>query len=93
MDNHKQVVKFCGVCGNERVYNDYHRLYNPCKTYVARNSARYHSANRDKIIARSKSNQENTRNVRKSHTQQIKDLNKKVEEITRAMELIFSKIE
>ena len=40
MDERNQVDKLCGVCGNERVYNDYHRLHNPCEIYVPKNSAR-----------------------------------------------------
>ena len=65
MDNHNQVIKLCGIRGNKRVYNDYHRLYNPCKICVAKNSARNYQANRDKIIARSKLYQENTKHVKK----------------------------
>ena len=36
MDNHNEVTKLCGICGNARVCNDYHRFYNPCKTCVAK---------------------------------------------------------
>ena len=72
------------------MYNEYHRLYNRCKTCVAKNSARYYQANRDKIIARSKLHQENTKYVRKSHTQQIEELNKRVV-LTRAMETFILK--
>ena len=50
MDNHKQVVKLCGVCGNESAYNDYHIICNPCKVCVAKSSARYYQANRDKKL-------------------------------------------
>ena len=73
------------------MYNDYHRIYNPCRKCVAENSAGYHQANSDKIIARSKFYQENTKYFKKSHTQQIEDLNNRVEELTRAMEMLISK--
>ena len=46
---------------------------------------------RDKIIARPKLYQENTKNVRKSHSQQIEELNNKVEELTRTREMLISK--
>ena len=36
-DNYNQVIKLCGIYGNKRAYSDYHRLYNPCKTCVAKN--------------------------------------------------------
>ena len=61
MDERNQVAKLCGVCGSERVYNDYHRLYNHCEIYVAEKSARNYQANRDKTIARSKLNLKNTK--------------------------------
>ena len=43
----------------------------------------YYDQNRDVLLAKSKINQQN----RKSHTRQIKDLNEKVEELTRAMQM------
>ena len=41
------------------------------------------------LLAKSKINQQN----RKSHTQEIKDPNNKVEELTQAMEILILKIE
>ena len=49
----------------------------------------YYEKNRDVLLAKTKTNQQN----RKSHTQQIKDLNIKKEELTQAMETLISKIE
>ena len=49
----------------------------------------YYEKNRDMLLAKSKMYQQN----RKSHTQQIKDLNNKVEELTQALELLILKIE
>ena len=49
----------------------------------------YYEKNRDVLLARSKINQQK----RKSHTQQIKDLNNKIEDLTQAMETLISKIE
>ena len=91
MDIHNQVNKLCGLCGNKRLYSDYHRLYNPCNICIAKISARYYQANTDRIIARPEINQENTKFLRKSHTQQIEERNNKVEELTRAMEKLFLK--
>ena len=54
MDNHNQVIKLCGFCGNKRIYSNYHRMYNHCQMCVAKNSTRYYQTNRDKIIATSK---------------------------------------
>ena len=41
--------------------------------------------NRDVLLAKSKINQQN----RKCHSQQIKDLNNKIEELTKAMETLI----
>ena len=49
----------------------------------------YYENNRDALLAKSKINQQN----RKSHTQQIKDLNNKVENLTQTMEILILEIE
>ena len=71
MDNHSHVLRHCGICGNERVYKDYHNLYSPCKICVAKNSARHYQAKKDKRLARSTFYRENTKYVRKTQTQPI----------------------
>ena len=45
----------------------------------------YYEKNRDMLLAKSEANQQN----RKSLTQQIKDFNNKVEELTQAFETLF----
>ena len=49
----------------------------------------YYEKNRDVLLTKSKINQQN----RKSHTQQIQNLNNKVEELTRTVEMLILKIE
>ena len=73
------------------MYNEDHRLYNPCKICVAINSTRHYQANRDKIFARSKLYQGITKSVKKHHPQQIQELTNKVEELTRTMEMLILK--
>ena len=53
MDNHNQVVKICGICGNKQVYSEYHRLFNQREACVAKNSAPDFQVIRGEIIARS----------------------------------------
>ena len=77
MDIHNQPIKLCGICGNKRVYNDYHRLYNPWKICIAQTSVRYYQAIRNKKNGISKLCKEYTKYVQKLHTQQIKEPNKK----------------
>ena len=51
------------------------------------NEKNYYERNRDVLLERSKIYQQN----RKSHTQQIKDLNNKIDELTQALETIILK--
>ena len=91
MDNRNRVINLCGICGNKRMYKDYHRLYNPCEICVAKNSARYHQVKRDKMISRFNLYQENPKYVRNSHTQLREELNDKIEELTHVMERLILK--
>ena len=65
------------------------KRYNENKDKISNQHKIYYEKNRDVLLARSKIYQQN----RKSHTQQIKDLNNKIEELTQAMETLISKIE
>ena len=58
------------------MYIEYHESYNPCKQCIAKNSARYYQANKEKIIAKSKLCQADTKYKRKFHTQEIEELDK-----------------
>ena len=96
--------KVCVVCNTERSIDNFYNKYEECKPCKIKRSTRryyenkdkisnqyklYYEINRDVLLAKSKIYQQN----RKSHTQQIKDLNNKIEELTRAMETLFLKIE
>ena len=94
----------CVVCNTEKsidnFYNKY-REWKPCnikrstrryfenKNIISNQHKLYYEKNRDVLLAKSKIYQQN----RKSHTQQIQDLNNKIEELTQAMETLISKIE
>ena len=64
-----------------RYHENKDKLTKPRKIYIEKI--------RDMLLAKSKLNQQN----RKSHTQQKKDLNNKVEETTQALETVILKIE
>ena len=96
--------KFCVVCNAEKEIDDFYNKYRECKQCNIQPSMKRYYENKDKLsnqrklyyeksrdvfIAKSKTNQQN----RKSHTQQIKDLNNKIEELTQAMQTLISKIE
>ena len=96
--------KICVVCNIEKSIDNFYNKYRECKPCNIKRSTKryyenkdkisnqqklYYEKNRDVLLARSKIYQQN----RKSHTQQIKDLNIKIEELTQAMETLISKIE
>ena len=96
--------KICVVCNIEKSIDNFYNKYRECKPCIIKRSTKRYNENKDKIsnqhkiyyeknkdilLARSKIYQHN----RKPHTQQIKVLNIKIEEITQAMETLISKIE
>ena len=96
--------KVCVVCNTEKSIDNFYNKYRECKPCNIKRSTRryfenkdkisnqyklYYEKNRDVLLAMSKKYQQNG----KSHTQQIKDLNNKIEELTQAMETLISKIE
>ena len=99
MDN-----KICVVCNIEKSIDNYYNKYRECKQCNIKRSMKrynenkdklskqrklYYEKNREMLLAKSKIYQQN----RISDTQQIKDLNNKIEELTQALETIILKIE
>ena len=96
--------KICVVCNIEKSIDNFYNKYRECKPCNIKRSTRRYFENKDKISNQHKLYYEKNRDVslarskiyqqiRKSHKQQIKDLNKKIEELTQAMETLISKIE
>ena len=96
--------KVCVVCNAEKSIDNFYNKYRECKQCILQRSMKryyenkdklskerklYYEKNRDALLAKSKINQQN----RTSHTEQIKDLNNRIEELTQAMETLISKIE
>ena len=94
--------KICVVCNIEKSIDDYYNKYRECKQCNIKRSMKrynenkdklsnqrklYYEKNRDVLLARSKLYQQN----RIPYTQQIKDLNNKIEELTQTLETIISK--
>ena len=92
------------VSNTEKSIDNFYNKYGECKQFIIKRSMKryhenkdklsnqrklYYEKNRDVLLAKSKINQQN----RKSHTQQIKDLNNKVEELRQAFETLILKIQ
>ena len=89
--------KICVVCNIEKSIDDYYNKYRECKQCNIKRSMRRYNENKDKLSNQRKLYYERNRDVllvkckiyqqnRKSYTQQIKDLNNRIEELTQALE-------
>ena len=54
MDEQNQINKVYRVCGFEREYDYYHRLYVACKKCASIRCARHYPKNREKKIGKAK---------------------------------------
>ena len=94
--------KICVVCNIEKSIDNYYNKYRECKQCNTKRSMKrynenkdrlshqrklYYEKNKDFLLARSKLYQQN----RIPYTQQIKDLNNKIEELTQTLETIILK--
>ena len=92
-------TKVCVVCKIEKSIDNFYNKYRECKPCNIKRSTRryfenkeklsnqhklYYEKNREMLLARSKIYQQN----RISYTQQIKELNKKIEELTQTVEML-----
>ena len=99
MDN-----KICVVCIIEKSIDNYYNKYRECKQCNIKRSMKRYNENKDKLSNERKLYYEKNREMllakskiyqqhRISYTQQIKDLNKKIEELTQTVEMLNLKIE
>ena len=94
--------KICVVCNIEKIIDNYYNKYRECKQCNIKRSMKRYNENKEKIsnqqklyyeknkvilLARSKIYQQK----RKPYTQQIKDLNDKIAELTQTIELLILK--
>ena len=94
---------FYVICNTEKsidkLYNNY-RECKPCKIQrswkryydkkdkLSNQRNLYYEKNRDVLLAKSKLNQQNRNYERKIYKQQIEELNKKLEDLTQAIEML-----
>ena len=71
MDEQIQIIKTCGVCGNKREYDNYHRLYTACKVCASIRCAKYYQKNRERILEKSRLYRENNKDKYKRNRKTI----------------------
>ena len=71
MDEQNQIIKTCRVCGHEREYDNYHRLYVAFKKCASTRSAKHYQKNREKILERSNLFRENIKDKLKRNRKTI----------------------
>ena len=92
MDGKKHIIKICCVCGHEREYDNYHRLYAACKKCASIRCAKSYQKNREKILERSRQYRENNKDRykrnRKTIDTQTEDIQKLYNQINTLTEMI-----
>ena len=71
MNEQVQIFKACRVCGHEREYDNYHRLYSPCKLCARRRCANRYQKNREEILEKAKSYRENNKDKLKQNRKTV----------------------
>ena len=66
-----QIIKNCRVCGHEREYDNYHRLYVACKKCASRRCAKDYQKNREKILEKAKLYRENNKDKLKQNRKTV----------------------
>ena len=96
MDRENQIIKLYRVCGFEREYDAYHRLYAACKNFASIRSAKHYKKIEKKILEKSRlyreNNKEKLKQSRKSiktHTEVIQDLYNKINTLTEKLNVLF----
>ena len=95
--------KVCVVCNIEKGIDNFYNKYRECKPCNIKRSMKryyenkdklsnqrtlYYEKNRDVLLAKSKLNQQNRNYERKLYKQQVEELNKKLEDLSQAIEML-----
>ena len=95
--------KVCVICNTEKSIDQFYNKYRECKQWNIQRSMKsyyenkdklsnqrklYYEKNRDMLLAKSKLNQQNRNYARNMYKQQVDELNKKLEDLTQAIEML-----
>ena len=89
MNEQNQINKLYHICGHEKEYDTYHRLYKTGKKCASIRCAKYYQKNREKILERSSLYRENNKDKYKrnrksieSNTEDIQNLYNQINMLT-----------
>ena len=95
--------KVCVICNAEKSIDNFYNKYRDCKQCNLKRSMKRYYENKDKLanqrklyfeknrsalLAKSKLNQQKRNYERKIYKQQVEELNKKLEDLTHAIEML-----
>ena len=80
------MSNICRVCGNEKRYDEYHRLYKPCDLCNTKRAIKYYYNNKDKILEKKRNfyhnNKEYFDKYNKNRKSRISDLENQIRTLT-----------
>ena len=71
MNDQIQIIKTCRVCGCEREYDNYHRLYVASKKCASRRCTKHYQKNREKLLEKAKPYRENNKDKLKQNRKTV----------------------
>ena len=80
------MSNICRVCGNEKRYDEYHRLYKPCDSCNNKRAIKYYYNNKDRILEKKRNFYHNSKEYfakyDKNRRSRISDLENQVKHLT-----------
>ena len=76
------MKNICGVCGNEKRYDEYHRMYRRCDSCNTKHALKYYYNNKDKVLEKKRNfyhnNKEYYSKYNKNRISRITDLENQI---------------
>ena len=92
MSEQNQIIKLYHICGHEKVYDSYHRLYKPCKKCASIRCAKYYQNNREKILEKSRLYRENNKDKYKRNRKTIESNTEDIQNLYNQINMLTEKI-
>ena len=86
------MSNICRVCGSEKRYNEYHRLYKPCDSCNTKRAIKYYYNNKDKILEKKRNfyhnNKEYYAKYNKNRHSRVSGLENQVKQLSETIKTI-----